>query len=266
MSLWKSYMRLAMIVGATMLGTSGCSTAGREWAAVDTTDPFEAVNRNIFDFNLIVYDNVLTPVSSVYRAAIPQYGRDRLKDFLGNLRQPVIFANDILQLRFDDAILTSGRFFINSTFGVAGFFDVATAFNENSWYKQKSGDFGQTLFVWGIPSGPYVVLPVFGPSNPRDLVGDAVESYFDPFSLLAAGNGTIGAAASAGRGFFGSIDGFDRNLDGLNQLRRDSFDLYARLRSVVLQQRAHQLGVTLPEDTGFPEDPAAQGAPTLSPR
>ena len=134
----------------------------------DFNDPLEDTNRAIFDFNQMVDRNVLVPVAKAYRTVLPDVVRDSLRDFLHNLRAPLIFANDALQGDFERAGETFARFTLNSTLGVGGLIDVAGRWGQLPYHEQ---DLGVTFGVWGVPEGPYLVVPVLGPSNPRDLSG-----------------------------------------------------------------------------------------------
>ena len=142
-------------------------------------DPLEPTNRAIFSFNQEVDTYFLRPVAQGYRFAVPRYGRDRVSDFLDNLKTPLYLANDLLQGNFTMAGATIERFLLNTTFGVAGLMDVADPLG----IPGHQSDFGQTMGVWGVGEGPYLVLPLFGPSNPRDAVGMAVESFGDPLDI-----------------------------------------------------------------------------------
>src|SRR5215813_1192619 len=178
------WIRLGMVVGLA-LAISACATPPTDPAArADfdrTNDPLEPMNRKILDFNLFVDRILFKPVAQGYRWIVPEYGRNRLRNFLDNLNEPVIFINDTLQGEFSRANTTAGRFLFNSTFGIGGLWDRASEIG----MEKQSGDFGQTLYAWGVPDGPYLVLPILGPSNPRDAVGLAVDSYLDPFYWVA---------------------------------------------------------------------------------
>ena len=169
---------------------AGCATQtnGPEAAAPEENefnDPFEDVNRKIFDFNQVVDRHVLVPVAKAYRDALPDVVRDSIRDFLNNLRDPLIFANDTLQLDLKRASETAVRFVLNSTVGIGGLFDVAGKWGQLPFHED---DLGITFGAWGIPAGPYLVIPVLGPSDPRDLVGTVGESFGDPFNRLVTGN------------------------------------------------------------------------------
>lgn len=149
----------------------------------EVNDPLEPVNRWIFAFNEFFQDVLLRPLSTLYNEAIPAIARTGIRNFLDNLKSPVTLANNILQGDIDGAVTTLGRFIVNSTVGIAGFADVAA----DSGLEGRDEDFGQTLGVWGAGEGFYLVLPIFGPSNPRDLVGKfIVDPFFDPLNLYLA--------------------------------------------------------------------------------
>ena len=140
-----------------------------------------------------------------------------------------------MQRRPEAAGITLARFFINSTAGIGGLFDPATA----QGYLRQSGDFGQTLSTWGVMDGPYLVLPLFGPSNLRDAFGLAVDIYTTPPALVVQGPG-----ARAFNIAFGVADGIDlraRNLDTLEEIKRSAIDLYANIRSLARQRRQAEL-------------------------
>ena len=115
--------------------------------------------------------SVIYPAAKAYHNVVPEPVRNSIENFVSNLDEPFVFANDVLQLRLEAAATTVGRFAVNSTVGVGGLFDVAT----KQKLPQQSGDFGQTLYVWGMRNSPYLVLPVIGPTNVRDLIGTTVE-------------------------------------------------------------------------------------------
>ena len=220
-------------------GVEAPSAASQYAGATDPGDPFERLNRRILDINTVADDNLFRPVAETYRALVPEFGRLRLRAFLDNLGEPLIFANNLLQLRFEAAGTTFGRFAMNTTLGGAGLFDVATA----QGLARQSGDFGQTMARYGLDHGPYLMLPVTGPSNLRDALGDAVDGFGNPL-LLALGPVfsayTLGVLNTT-RGTLGGIDLRAENLDTLDILRADSLDYYARLRSVIRQRRDAEL-------------------------
>src|SRR6516165_7340771 len=201
----------------------------------DFNDPLEDTNRTIFDFNQMVDRNVLVPVAKAYRTVLPDVVRDSLRDFLHNLRAPLIFANDALQGDFERAGETFARFTLNSTLGVGGLIDVAGRWGQLPYHEQ---DLGVTFGVWGIPEGPYLVLPVLGPSDPRDLAGQVGEGFGDPFNLLVTGNPYTLYWIPYVRGGVSGIDQRSRYIETLSDIERTSLDYYATIRSLYRQRRA----------------------------
>jgi phospholipid-binding lipoprotein MlaA len=227
-----------LIIFAALL-LSGCAShrdAAQQAAAYeeDFNDPLEDINRKTFEFNQVVDRNVLVPVAKAYRTALPDPVRDSLRDFLNNLREPLVFVNDALQGQFARAGTTVGRFVVNSTIGMGGLVDVAgrwgTPFHEE--------DLGLTLGVWGIPEGPYVVVPVLGPSTPRDLGGQVAEGFGDPWNLLVTGNPWTLYWIPFVRGGVSGIDQRSRYIETLADIERTSLDYYATIRSLYRQRRA----------------------------
>jgi phospholipid-binding lipoprotein MlaA len=201
----------------------------------ETNDPYENTNRAIFGFNQSVDHAVLVPVANAYRVVLPGPVRDSVHDFLQYLNSPIIFANDVLQGQIGLAGQTLGRFIVNSTLGVGGIVDVASKAN----IPYHTNDFGITLATWGIDSGPYVMLPVLGPSNPRDFFGDIADSFGDPGNIVAGQHNRIWA--SIVRGTTSGIDERSRNIESLAEIERTSLDYYATVRSLARQRRAAQI-------------------------
>ncbi|MEE8350588.1 MAG: VacJ family lipoprotein [Rhodospirillales bacterium] len=209
-------------------------------AAVDedeqVNDPLEPMNRTIFEFNEIVQDAFLRPVTKFYNQNFPPTFREGLSNFLDNLSTPVVLANDILQGEFERALQTFGRFFINSTFGIFGLADVAGELG----VERHDEDFGQTLGSYGVGEGFYLVLPIFGPSNPRDLVGKfIVDSYLDPLSLYLDNidEDELNIARSVVEG----LDEYAGIVDELDQVKKTSVDYYAAVRSLYRQKRKTEI-------------------------
>jgi phospholipid-binding lipoprotein MlaA len=210
-------------------------SAAPEPAAEDNGDPWENTNRAIFNFNQGVDRNVLVPVSNAYRTVLPLPVRDAIHDFLQNLNGPIIFANDVLQGQIGLARDTLGRFVVNTTIGLGGIVDVAT----KAGIPYHTNDLGITLASWGITSGPYMMLPVLGPSNPRDLFGDVADSFGDPGNIVASDYHYIWATFA--RGATSGIDERSRNIESLAEIERTSLDYYATIRSLARQRRAAQI-------------------------
>lgn len=201
----------------------------------ELNDPLEPTNREIFEFNQAVDDAVLEPVARGYRATVPAEARDSLRNFFNHIESPVIFINDVLQGEGGRAAETAVRFFVNSTAGFFGFFDVAADYG----LDRHGEDFGQTLAVWGVDEGPYLMLPIFGPSNVRDTVGMVADNFMNPFTYLAANNNLT--AASMGTSALDGVDTRSRHIEELEDIERTALDLYATIRSLYRQNRESEI-------------------------
>lgn len=243
---------LAVLAFLTAAGCASMPETPAEQAEYKATnDPFEPVNRHIFDVNDFLDRLLFRPLAELYRVTVPPPLRDRVAGIVSNMSEPVIFANNLMQGEVSRAGTTFSRFLVNSTIGGAGMFDVAN----DVGLQRQSGDFGQTLYTWGFTSGPYLVLPFFGPSNVRDAIGLGVDSLMSPWKYLAAidGNGTENrfmAADFVG----GGIVKREQNIEAIDALKKGSLDFYASLRSVYRQHRAKQLGEPLPSAMPTYED------------
>jgi len=197
----------------------------------DVNDPLESVNRVIFELNEFIHALILRPLAEIYKLILPDKGQIAVHNFLKNLRAPVVLANDLLQGEMDRAWKTTQRFAINSTLGVGGILDIA----DNMGIKPHSEDLGQTFAIWGIPDGFYLVLPIFGPSNPRDAVGKFLTPYLDPVSYWL--ENTHRDQWSTARTVVGGVDEFAAVMNDLKKLKDTSIDFYAALRSISRQKR-----------------------------
>lgn len=198
---------------------------------LEEVDPFEKTNRTMFKFNRGVDRFFWDPLTATYRFLVPAPLRKGLRRIFVNGRAPVVLVNHALQGRVKDAAETLGSFLLNSTAGVGGLFDAAAA----AGWELGEEDFGQTLARAGVSSGPYIVVPVFGPNTVRDGFGSIVDLAFDPLTYLL---GPIQGLLISGP------DGFtrkDATTDNLEALEESSVDFYAALRSAYLQTRAAQV-------------------------
>jgi phospholipid-binding lipoprotein MlaA len=211
-------------------------------------DPNEQFNRKVVQVNQVVID----PAANVVKAVVPGVVMNRLRDLDANLKEPRVFANDILQGRFNAASITAGRFIVNSTFGLGGLFDVAST----GGLKQQTGDFGQTMFVWGVPDGDFVERPYFGPATTRDSFGGAVDTVLDPVGWTLGGVFGWGWTAGAA-GLSASV-----HLGEWKEAENASIDFYSFLRSSYYQSRRADLreGLGLPPVTESP----ATGSPAVA--
>ena len=158
-----------LLAAALLLLTTGCATYS---GPPHAQDPWESYNRNMYQFNRTIDRAVLKPAAETYRAVVPEPARIGVSNFYSNIEDISNTINNILQGKVDAGLADLGRFLVNSTLGMAGLVDIATAVG----IEKSSEDFGQTLGVWGVPSGPYFVIPFLGPSTARD----APARYVDP--------------------------------------------------------------------------------------
>ena len=199
-------------------------------------DPLESMNRPIFEFNEVLQDVLLRPIAKFYNVNVNLMVRQGISDFLDNLSSPVIFANDLLQGEFERALTTFGRAFINTTIGIVGFADVASELG----LERHDEDFGQTLAVYGMGEGFYLVLPIFGPSSPRDAVGKfVIDPYLDPLGLWLGNTDrqNIEYTLAGAEG----LDEYAGIVDELNQVKKTSVDYYAAVRSLYRQKRKTEI-------------------------
>jgi len=213
----------------------------------DDNDPLEIPNRMFFAFNEALDFAVFRPVAVTYRFIVPTGVRNSVRNFLRNLRTPVTLANDLLQGDMERAENTFARFFINSTIGLLGLFDIAA----DSGYPYHAEDFGQTLGTYGAGEGFYLVLPIFGPSSLRDGGGRIVDIFLDPLTYIAPREFNLARSATTG------IDFRARNIEELDALKADSLDFYARIRSLYRQNRVNEInnGAPTGEAPNFSEIP-----------
>jgi phospholipid-binding lipoprotein MlaA len=219
------------IAWITAIHLSACASMPRD-ASLPVSDPNENANRQVLATN----QQILGPVSEGVRAAVPGPVHERLHDLNANLKEPRILVNNLLQARFDAAARTTARFVVNTTVGLGGLVDVAG----HNGIAQQSGDFGQTLFVWGVSEGPYTVWPYVGPSTTRDAVGSVVDMAANPLGWLIGTQialATTQVAVSAGTT---SVDAVDR-LGQLKTAEDASIDFYSFVRSSYYQMRRSEL-------------------------
>lgn len=227
---WWHRKAMVMAVGAAAIGLSACATLPSdpdERAEVERlNDPFEPLNREVYAFNSDV-NHSLADVGKELKPIAPVWLG--VRNVLTNLREPMVFVNDVAQAHECGAETAFRRFLINSTIGIAGLFDIAATYGLES----HENDVGQTLAVWGVPAGPYLVLPAIGPTDVRGAVGTGVEFVADPVDIAF-----VQAGAAAAVWPRAGLDTLDRNLDAsgdLAKLERSSLDGYSALRSAYRQ-------------------------------
>ena len=222
---------LALILISGAPGVSISKTNGEN-------DPFEGANRNIFKFNEKLDDYFFKPVAKGWRK-LPDIPRKPLTNLADTAKVPDSLANAILQLNKESIGNILGRFLINMTFGLGGLFDVASTENFGNMPNTHE-DFGQTLAVWGVPDGPYVMLPIFGPSSLRDSVGMGVDAVTNPLSFAYRMNG-IGLEARLSGPVTRGVSTREKYLDYVDELKAGSLDWYATMRSLYRQKRKKEI-------------------------
>ena len=174
------YMRTTILSVVAAFSLAACASSQSDVSQGTMADPYEDFNRSVFAFNMGLDKYAIEPTAKAYGAITPSFLRDRFSDFARNLGEPVTFVNSVLQGEGTRAGDTAFRFVFNSTVGLLGVWDPA----EKVGVTHHDEDFGQTLAVWGVPSGPYLVLPLLGSSNPRDALGLVVDRAFQPLTWI----------------------------------------------------------------------------------
>lgn len=223
-------MRLATVISGSLVALTACASSGPDASSTSVYDPLEDWNRGVYAFNDGVDRAVLEPVAKGYRTITNEPVRQGVSNFLTNLNQPVVFANTVLQGKPGASLDTVTRFVVNSTVGLAGIFDVATPLN----VPEHREDFGQTLGVWGVPNGPYLVLPLMGSSNFRDVAGRGVDSAFNPLNYAEFEGDTEFRVTTSIVGVVAARE----NLIEAVEVLRDQPEPYVALRRNYTQQRA----------------------------
>lgn len=215
----------------------------RENASI--SDPWEGFNRHMYAVNDAADHAVLEPVARGYRAVTPQFVRSGVSNFLHNLGSPVTFVNDLLQGQIGRAGTTAARLGINSTLGVFGLLDPATDFG----FDRHEEDFGQTLAVWGVHSGPYIFVPLMGPTTVRDGAGQIVDLAFDPLNWARFHHDN---EVRVTRAVVGGISAREELLDAVDSLRSTSIDQYATVRATYQLTRESEIQNGLVDDEELP--------------
>ncbi len=212
-------------------------------------DPLEEYNRKAFAVNDALDKALAEPIARGYRAVVPKPARNSLSNFLQNLRSPVNAANQLLQGDIEGMATDIARAVVNSIAGIGGLFDVA----EYIGLEYEREDFGQTLAVWGVGHGPYIIVPLFGPSSLRDGTGILVDSYADPLRLYL--HNTDQDEWYYARFAATAVTKREALLDVLDDLEKSSFDYYAALRSSYMQWREALVNDQDPDMTAGPAIP-----------
>ncbi len=205
--------------------------SGVQAQGADARDPWEPLNRRVYAFNDVIDTAVLRPVAQAYEKVLPSFARTGVHNFLGNLSDVWSMANSALQLKGQATAETLMRVSVNTVFGLAGVLDVAT---EMGIPKRKE-DFGQTLGYWGVPSGPYVVLPILGPSTVRDGLGLPLDFKGDP------GQNVSDAATRNSLTVLRVTDLRASLLKTVDSVKESSLDPYSFVRDAYLQKRENDI-------------------------
>jgi len=235
-----STFRLFLLFACLVL--SGCASSNH-----NPQDPFESFNRGVYKFNDSLDKALLKPVAKGYKAVIPPPGRMMLSNFFSNLNDVIVVVNDMLQLKVVQAISDTGRVMVNTTIGFLGVADVASYVG----LKKHNEDFGQTLGYWGVGSGAYLMLPLFGPSSVRDSVGlyaDSRTSLVRKVDRVDTRNQLYATSLLSSRANL---------LDQENLLEEAALDHYSFIRDAFLQHRQSLVydGNPPPELYDYDDDP-----------
>ena len=230
----KGYSVRAAASALCLMMLSACATTGQMDSLTQERDPLESFNRGMWNVNMAADKALIRPVSGVYRTVTPKPARRGLSRILANLEEPWSFVNNLLQGKPDRAARNLGRFVVNSTIGVGGLADHASELG----IRDSQEDFGQTLAAWGVKSGPYLVLPLFGPSTVRDGVGSGVAMFADPWRVCL--DRCTGLSSTAQLGVSAAqvvILRSDVTESGADTFLATSLDPYAAARSAYYQSR-----------------------------
>lgn len=247
-------MKIQNLTSVLLLAGLLCGCASAEDEGI--YDPFEPVNRKIFEFNHSLDKHAAMPAATYYKSAVPNGLRAGVHNFLANLTLPVTFANDVLQGEVTKAGYAVCRLGVNTTVGVLGIMDPASGWG----CQAHDEDFGQTLAVYGVPGGPYMVLPLIGSSLPRDMVGKVfVDHYFNPLGYV---NYRGKMYVSMSQNLLKVVDQRSRAVKSLREVERTSIDYYAAMRRLYVLRR----NAAIDNDAPFVPDTApAPAAPAATP-
>ena len=226
----KKLIKILMWVSVALV--AGCATT-QQTERVAKIDPFESINRAVFTFNENADEYVIKPAAEAYQFVLPEFVRTGVTNFFSNIGDIFVAVNNLLQGKPGNAANDIGRFLVNSTIGILGFFDVAT----DAGLEKNKEDFGQTLGVWGVPSGPYVVLPLFGPSSVRDTAGLAVDLKTD----FILNSNQLNHDQKVGSTVLRVVNQRANLLNASQLLEDAAFDKYSFLRDSYLQRRHNQV-------------------------
>ena len=218
----------ATLAAACALMVTACTKLPGEGAE---SDPWEPLNRGLYQANYVIDGVLLKPVTQVYRGVVPERGQVAVHNFVENLQEPITFGNSVLQADPENSFTSLWRFLLNSTVGVAGLFDVASELG----LSERKTDFGQTLALYGVESGPYLFLPILGPSSARDGLGRVADAFMHP-AMYANSTGTSVALWTVT-----VVDTRSKYYDIIEDIQKTSLDPYVTFRSAYGQRRANEI-------------------------
>ena len=241
--------RLVFVMGVSifLFGCSSTSVISEKQEEIQSeNDPFESFNRGMFAFNQVADKAVLKPVAKGYRWMVPDFVRKSVINVFTTLKQPAYFLNALLQGQIKDAGYVLGRTGINLTFGCLGLFDVASEMD----VPAPDYDFGQTMAKWGWhKEGPFLMLPLIGPSNPRDMLGYAADAVTNPLDWRLRKEPVLVYGITAAEGFVKR----EEVLELLDNLEKSSTDYYAAMRTMYRQNRQKKIDKVLPKEDQAPK-------------
>ena len=243
-----------------LLGLAACATPRAGDLDQAALDPWEKTNRRIFALNNGIDRYALRPAADVYRAVVPKPARNGIHNALSNYNEPLNFTNAVLQGKISGAFRVLDRFIVNSTVGLGGLVDVAT----EAGRPEEQHDYGQTFAVWGVQSGPFLMLPLFGPSTVRDGVGTVLDLVANPADLSRNWIANPGIFWRIGQASTQVVDLRARVSDqGADKMMADSLDAYTLVKSAWLQRRVSQIWDGNPpvKDEDFLDELPADEAP-----
>ncbi len=226
---------VARLIGATLLTSLvACTGAGVK----DQRDPIEGWNRGVQTFNDRSDEYVLKPVATGYRFVMPSFADQGVTNFFSNIQDIGVTINDVLQFKLEQAGLDGSRFMVNTVAGLGGLVDTADMIG----LEKHKEDFDQTLGVWGLPAEPYVVLPLFGPSSPRGIIGRVGDAAMNPanyvgFGALGLSTGGAASAISSGTNAFDHLDKRSDHLGAEKVIHEAAEDRYEFIKNAYYQQR-----------------------------
>lgn len=253
------------LAALVLTGVAGCATkppaSDPEALAAyqQNDDPLEPMNRKLYAFNNALDTYGLKPIAQGYAYVVPRTVRNHIGDVLSNMHTPVVFINDILEAKSRRAGDSLVRFVVNSTIGLGGIFDVASGWG----YQPHEADFGITLALWGVGSGPFLYLPVLGPSDPRDAAGFGVGIVSDPFFWV--GQGAVVTALNYSKTAIGIVNLRAELLKPIDEVKRMALDPYATFRSLYRQHREAAIQAARDDNRATVPDWFPQPKPTPAP-